>query len=159
MGLEFSNNLEELEKIEKLKNKVFKFIIYKKRTEKEVRDKFKSEIDEDLLEDIIEYMKEQKYLNDEDYIDRFVKETMNLKNSSIKELTYKLAGNGVPSNIIDDYICKNYESMIEYEVRSVKNIYLKKKDKLEDDEIRTYLFKKGFSSDSISQGIEEGKEE
>lgn len=159
MGLEFSNNLEELERIEKLKNKVFKFIVYKKRTEREVRDKFKSEIDEDLLEDIIEYMKEQKYLDDEDYIDRFVKETMNLKNSSIKELTYKLAGKGVPSNIIDDYICKNYETMIEYEVRSAKNIYLKKKDKLEEDEIRTYLFKKGFSGDSISQGIEEGKEE
>ena len=159
MGLEFSNNLEELERIEKLKNKVFKFIVYKKRTEKEVRDKFRSEIDEDLLEDIIEYMKEQKYLDDEDYIDRFVKETMNLKNSSIKELTYKLAGKGVPSNIIDDYICKNYETMIEYEVRSAKNIYLKKKDKLEEDEIRTYLFKKGFSGDSISQGIEEGKEE
>jgi regulatory protein len=159
MGLEFSNNLEELERIEKIKNKVFKFIVYKKRTEREVRDKFKSEIDEDLLEDIIEYMKEQKYLDDEDYIDRFVKETMNLKNSSIKELTYKLAGKGVPSNIIDDYICKNYETMIEYEVRSAKNIYLKKKDKLEEDEIRTYLFKKGFSGDSISQGIEEGKEE
>ena len=159
MGLEFSNNLEELERIEKLKNKVFKFIVYKKRTEKEVRDKFISEIDEDLLEDIIEYMKEQKYLDDEDYIDRFVKETMNLKNSSIKELTYKLAGKGVPSNIIDDYICKNYETMIEYEVRSAKTIYLKKKDKLEEDEIRTYLFKKGFSGDSISQGIEEGKEE
>ena len=76
MGLEFSNNLEELERIEKLKNKVFKFIVYKKRTEQEVRNKFKSEIDEDLLEDIIEYMKEQKYLNDEDYVDRFVKETM-----------------------------------------------------------------------------------
>lgn len=159
MGLEFSNNLEELERIEKIKNKVFKFIVYKKRTEREVRDKFKSEIDEDLLEDIIEYMKEQKYLDDEDYIDRFVKETMNLKNSSIKELTYKLAGKGVPSNIIDDYIYKNYETMIEYEVRSAKNIYLKKKDKLEEDEIRTYLFKKGFSGDSISQGIEEGKEE
>ena len=159
MGLEFSNNLEELERIEKLKNKVFKFIVYKKRTEKEVKDKFKAEIDEDLLEDIIEYMKEQKYLDDEDYIDRFVKETMNLKNSSIKELTYKLAGKGVPSNIIDDYICKNYETMIEYEVRSVKNIYLKKKDKSEENEIRTYLFKKGFLGDSISQGIEEGKEE
>ena len=159
MGLEFSNNIEELERIEKIKNRVFKFIVYKKRTEKEVRDKFKSEIDEDLLEDIIDYMKEQRYLDDEDYVDRFVKETMNLKNTSIKDITYKLMGKGVPSNIIDDYICKNYETMIEYEVRSAKNIYIKKKDKLEEDEIRTYLFKKGFSGDSVSKGLEEGKEE
>lgn len=159
MGLEFSNNLEELERIEKLKNKVFKFIVYKKRTEQEVRNKFKSEIDEDLLEDIIEYMKEQKYLDDEDYVDRFVKETMNLKNTSIKDITYKLMGKGVSSNVIDDYICKNHETMIEYEVRSVRNVYLKKKDKIEENEIREYLFKKGFSPDSISLGIESGKEE
>ena len=158
MGLEYSNNLEELERIEKLKNKVFKYIIYKKRTEKEVRDKFRDEIDEDLLDDIIEYMKEQKYLDDEDYIDRFVKETINLKNTSIKDITYKLMAKGINSNIIDDYICKNYETMIEYEISSVKNIFLKKKDKMEEYEIKEYLYKKGFSSDSISSGIEEGKE-
>ena len=158
MGLEYSNNLEELERIEKLKNKVFKYIIYKKRTEKEVRDKFRDEIDEELLDDIIEYMKEQKYLDDEDYIDRFVKETINLKNTSIKDITYKLMAKGINSNIIDDYICKNYETMIEYEISSVKNIFLKKKDKMEEYEIKEYLYKKGFSSDSISSGIEEGKE-
>ncbi len=158
MGLEYSNNLEELERIEKLKNKVFKYIIYKKRTEKEVRDKFKDEINEDLLDDIIEYMKQQKYLDDEDYIDRFVKETINLKNTSIKDITYKLMAKGINSNIIDDYICKNYETMIEYEISSVKNIFLKKKDKMEEHEIKEYLYKKGFSGDSISSGIEEGKE-
>lgn len=158
MGLEYSNNLEELERIEKLKNKVFKYIIYKKRTEKEVRDKFRDEINEDLLDDIIEYMKQQKYLDDEDYIDRFVKETINLKNTSIKDITYKLMAKGINSNIIDDYICKNYETMIEYEISSVKNIFLKKKDKMEEHEIKEYLYKKGFSGDSISSGIEEGKE-
>ena len=159
MRLEFSNNIEELERIEKLKNKVFKYISFKKRTEKEVRDKFKDEIDEDLLEDINEYMKEQKYLDDESYVDRFVKETMALKSTSIKDITYKLLAKGISNNIIDDYICKNRETMIEYELASVKKIYLKKKDKEEETDIRNYLYKKGFSSDSISDGIEEGKEE
>lgn len=159
MGLEFSNNLEELERIEKLKNKVFKYISFKKRTEKEVRDKFKDEIDEDLLDDIIEYMKEQKYIDDESYVDRFVKEIMALKSTSIKDITYKLMAKGISNNIIDDYICKNRETMIEYELASVKKIYLKKKDREEEQDIRNYLFKKGFSSDSISDGIEEGKEE
>ena len=46
-----------------------------------------------------------------------------------KDITYKLMGKGVNSNVIDDYICKNHETMIEYEVRSVRNVYLKKKDK------------------------------
>ena len=159
MGLEFSNNLEELERIEKLKNKVFKYISFKKRTEKEVRDKFKDEIDEDLLDDIVEYMKEQKYIDDASYVDRFVKEIMALKSTSIKDITYKLMAKGISNNIIDDYICKNRETMIEYELASVKKIYLKKKDREEEQDIRNYLFKKGCSSDSISDGIEEGKEE
>ena len=44
--MEFTSKekFEEAEKIEKLRNKVLKYILYKKRTETEVRQKF---IDED----------------------------------------------------------------------------------------------------------------
>ena len=159
MELKFSDNLEELERIDKLRSKVLKFIMYKKRTEKEVRDKFKDEIDEDTLEDIIEYMKEQKYLDDYKYIERFMNEAMNIKNSSIKELTYKLITKGIDNNLIEDYICKNEENLVQFEVRSVMNIYLKKKNSMEEQDIKNYLYKKGYSKESIDEGIEKGKEE
>ena len=156
--MEYSNNLEELEKLDKLKNKVLKYILYKKRTEKEVREKFQEEIDENTLEDIIEFMKENKYLNDSEYIERAVNEFMALKNMSIREIEYKLAQKGVSKNLIDDYICKNKEIMLEYELRSATNIVRKKINSMEEQDIKSLLFKKGYMSEIISIAIDEGKE-
>ena len=42
-----------IEEFDKEKTKVLKYVIYKKRTEKEVKTKFKSQIEENLLSDII----------------------------------------------------------------------------------------------------------
>ena len=46
-----------IEEFDKTKTKILKYIMYKKRTENEIRTKFNT-IDEDLLEDSIEYLKE-----------------------------------------------------------------------------------------------------
>ena len=156
--MEYSNNLEELEKLDKLKNKVLKYILYKKRTEKEVREKFQEEIDENTLEDIIEFMKENKYLNDSEYIERAVNEFMALKNMSIREIEYKLAQKGVSKNLIDDYICKNKEIMLEYELRSATNIVRKKINSMEEQDIKSLIFKRGYMYEIISIAIDEGKE-
>ena len=74
---------EEAEKIEKLRNKMLKYIVYKKRTEQEIRQKFSDE-DENMVEDAIEYFKELNYINDMVYVERTIKEFMALKNMSIK---------------------------------------------------------------------------
>ena len=50
-------DFDELKRIDSLKTKVLKYALYKKRTENEIREKF-SEEDEDLLEDVIENLKE-----------------------------------------------------------------------------------------------------
>ena len=79
-------NLEEFEKLDKLKTKVMKYIVYKKRTEQEVRRKFSNIEEQDLLDEVIEDLKENGYINDESYIQRAVAEFINLKNLSLKEL-------------------------------------------------------------------------
>ena len=62
-----------IEEFDKQKTKVFKYIMFKKRTESEVRNKFKTQIEEDMLEDIIEYLKEAGYINDYNFIKKQVK--------------------------------------------------------------------------------------
>ena len=42
---------------DKNKTKILKYIMYKKRTEKEIIQKFSSTIEKDMLEDIIEELK------------------------------------------------------------------------------------------------------
>ena len=54
------------EEFDKQKTKVLKYILYKKRTENEIRTKFITSIEENLLEDIIEYLKEAKYIDDKE---------------------------------------------------------------------------------------------
>ena len=51
-----------LEEYEKQKAKVMNYIMYKKRTEFEVRQKFSRIINEEMLEEIIEYVKDAGYL-------------------------------------------------------------------------------------------------
>ena len=149
--------LEEMKKIEDFRSRVLKYIVYKKRTESEIRKKFENE-DQDLLDDTIEYFKQQKYINDEDYIRRAVNEFIALKNMSIKEVKYKLVQKGINSNLLDDYICKNKEAKLEYEISSCKNIILKKSSKMEIENIKDYLYSKGYMSESISIAIDELEE-
>ena len=55
-----------IEEFDKEKTKILKYILYKKRSESEIRNKFSKEMDENLLEDIIEYLKEAKYIDDKE---------------------------------------------------------------------------------------------
>ncbi len=52
--------MDYVEEFDKLKTKVLKYIIYKKRSEHEVRNKFQKTISEEMLDDIIEYLKDAR---------------------------------------------------------------------------------------------------
>lgn len=142
-----------LEELDKAKTRILKFIIYKKRTENEVRKKFINEYSEDLLEDIINYLKENGYINDSDYVERAVNEFTNLKHLSIKEIKYKLIAKGVKMTEIDNYIDSNYNQLLEYEIKSAQYWKQKKENKLESLEIKKYLIKKGYKEESIKEAL------
>ena len=144
-----------IEEFDKGKTKILKFILYKKRSENEVRRKFEKEIDENMLEDIIEYLKEAKYIDDGEYIRRTVNNFMILKNLSIKELKYKLLAQGLNKNDIEDYIYENKDELEKYEIKSISNIIYKKSLSMEQDEIKQYLLKKGYKSENINKAIKE----
>lgn len=144
-----------IEEFDKEKIKVLKYILYKKRSEQEIRNKFSNMIDEDMLEDIIEYLKEAKYINDKEYIEKTVEDFMVLKNLSIKEMKYKLMAKGLNKNDIEDYIYENKEELQKYEKKSVANIIYKKLPSMEFEEIKQYLLKKGYLLENINGAIEE----
>ena len=143
-----------IEEFDKEKTKVLRYIIYKKRTENEVRTKFQKDIDEEMLEDIIEYLKEAKYIDDSEYIEKTINNFKMLKNLSIIELKYKLMAKGLNKNLIEDYFYENKEELTEYEIKSASNIIEKKRKDLEDNEIRMFLLKKGYKQDNINEAFE-----
>lgn len=138
-----------LEEFDKAKTRILKYIIYKKRTEREVRKKFENEINEELLESVIEYLKEMKYIDDKQYILKIVENLKILKNLSIKEIKHKLIEKGIKTTKIEDYFYENSDELLEYEIKSAKNIILKKQDNMDKSEIKNYLLKKGYKLESI----------
>ena len=148
-------NIDLIEEYDRLKTKVLKYIIYKKRTEKEVLQKFSSTIDEEILDDIVEELKEIGYIDDTDYVERAVQEFIALKNMSIKEIKYKLFAKGLNNDIIEEYISNHIEELMDYEVQSVKNIFYKKQMTMKIEEIKQFLLKKGYMMENIKDAFSE----
>ena len=143
-----------IEEFDKQKSKVLKYILYKKRTKQEVKNKFYNTIDNELLNDIIEELEENGYINDNNYIERAVNEFIALNNLSIKEIRYKLMAKGVSSSLVEDYINNNQEKLEEYETNSARNIILKKQNQMDEEMIIQFLVKNGYKTTNIKQAIE-----
>ena len=132
-----------IEEFDKEKTKVMNYIMYKKRTEYEVKNKFENTIQKDLLCDIIAYVKDAGYLDDTDYIDRAVKEFIALKDLSLTK--------GIDRNKLEDYFYDNKEILEEYEVKSATNLVQKKQRTMEKEDIKMYLIKKGYNNQTIKE--------
>lgn len=144
-----------IEEFDKQKTRILKYILYKKRSEQEIRNKFSKELEGDLLEDIIDYLKEAKYINDKEYIEKTINNFMILKNLSIREIQYKLLAKGINKTDLEDYIYENREELEEYETKSASNIIYKKSGSMEIEEIKQYLIKKGYKPENVKRAIEE----
>lgn len=142
---------------DKFKTKVLRYVLYKKRTEAEVRDKFKDYdgLKENYLDDVIYFLRENKYICEEEYIDRTFREYIALKAYSIKQIIYKLLAKGITQEDIDKYISKYnmQEKLKEYEINSAVKLLLKREDNDPDVNIK-YLLSKGFEYDNIKEAID-----
>ena len=146
-------DFEKLEEYDRNKTKVLKYVIYKKRSENEIRRKFQNDIDSNMLEDIIDELKENNYISDTQYIERAVNEFMALKNLSLKQIKYKLQSKGISNDLIEDYFSANREDLNEYEIKSAGNIINKKYDEPAEEIIQN-LLKKGFEYDNVKEALE-----
>lgn len=135
------------------KTKILKYVLYKKRSENEIKRKFEKIYSEEIIEDVIDNLKEKGYINDLVYIERTVNEFMALKNLSMKEIKYKLISKGVKTKYIESYFESNYEVLLDYEKKSAKNLVKKKINTMEENELRVYLIKKGYKEESIKEAI------
>lgn len=147
-----------IEEYDNEKTKVLKYALYKKRTIREIKTKFRSVIDEEMLEDILLELEENGYIGDEEYIKKAVHEYMALKNLSIKELKYKLSSKGIQNSLIEDYISRNTEELEEYERKSAENIAIKRAVNMDENDIKMYLIKKGYKEENIKEAIEKIEE-
>lgn len=135
-----------------LDDKLIKYILYKKRTENEVRYKCKMlNYEEAYIDEIMEYLKENKYIDDEAYATRYIKNIMNLKSCSVNEIKMDLLKRGINENIIERNIT---DDVYKFEEKSALNLANKKCKNMEIEKIKRYLLNKGFSYDNVSKAID-----
>ena len=80
-------------------------------------------------------------------------EYINLKNLSITEIKYKLSIKGISIQMIEDYIDNNKEELEKYELNSAKNLYQKKIKNSDKQQIKQYLIKKGYKTQTIKEVV------
>ena len=139
-----------VEEFDEKKTQVMKYILYKKRTESEVRKKFCHTIEENMLDDIIEYVKEAGYINDKEYIKKLANEYMALKAMSVRELKNKIYEKGIYADDIEDYLYENKEILEQYESISAEKL-VQKKTGMDPKKLKSYLINKGFDMDIVNK--------
>lgn len=149
---EFTEN----EVYEKLREKVFFYVTFQKRTEAEIRRNFlplfkKYNISKDMYYDLVEELKEKGYVDDTEFIRRKFDSYIKFKICSVKEIEYKLLQKGVSKESIDSYKEENKELLYQHELTSAKILYEKKIADKSDEEARLFLRRKGYPEEIVKQ--------
>lgn len=138
-----------------LDDKLMKYVVFKKRTEKEVRQKCERlEYTEEYIEEIIDYLLENKYIDDVVYVEKHIKNIMALKNSSVYEMRVDLLKRGVPQEYIDAYMNTHMEELNDFENESARKLAIKKSKSMEIEKIKRHLMSKGYSYANIADAID-----
>ena len=136
-----------------LDNKVMKYVLFKKRTEKEVRQKCKQlDYTEDYIDEIIDYLKEAEYINDEVYVQKYIQNVMKLKKNSVFEIKMDLLRRGIDDDLIEKYFD---DDLYEYEKQCAIDLAFKKYRADSDiDKVKKYLMNKGYTHSNITKAID-----
>lgn len=148
------------------KNIAYKFLSYKPRSIKEVKNKLTyKKISKESVEKIIEHLKKYQFLNDENYAKLYLEQRISNKGMGKSMVTFKMIDKGIDKEMISKVIDENYPEDKQIEAgKKLLEKYLKKKQKIEDKlELKKkcyqYLFSRGFSYSIISQILNITEEE
>ncbi len=124
------------------KQKAIKYIGISKKTEFEVRNKLlRLDASEEVIEEVIEYIKELGYIDDVAYSKSFIKTCERECKKSLYEIKLKLLQKGIKEYIIDEKLQYLYD--IDYEEKVIEKLS-KGKFLGKEEEKNKYLCSKGF---------------
>jgi len=146
---------------EKFYNSTLRFLSYRPRSEKELRDKLKSKkASSEIVEKVIVKLKEQKFINDEEFAKWWIEQRSAFRTKSIKFIKIELQQKGVDKNIIDRII-HNSEFIIQNDLERAKKLIDKRKERVKNlskqelyQKLGGFLARRGFDWDTIKQAID-----
>lgn len=129
---------------EQAKEKAVKYLVLTLRTENEVRNKLKKiNVEEEIINDVIEYLKNINYINDSNYIDSYVRQCIKIPKYSKYEIKMKLIQKGINKNLLEEKL-ENCD-LIEYERNIVEKLKTGKLKDMEPLKQKAYFYRRGFN--------------
>ena len=135
-----------------------RFIGFKLRTEKEVRDKLKeNQYNDDIIERVISSMTKYKYINDENYALMYARDCRKLKKWGPQRIKIELYKRGINGNIVDNALASLNIDDTDEIIRGLLEKRIKDTpiDLKEKQKHFNFLLRRGFNSDDIKRVLDE----
>lgn len=150
-----------MEEFEKFYNKALKFLSYRPRSEKEIRDKlFQKKASSEVIEKVASKLKEKKFINDEEFAKLWIESRNRSKPRSLRLIKLELKQKGISQDLIDKMI--NDEGLMINDLESAKKLVEKRLPRYKGldrqkiyEKLGRYLASKGFGWDTIKQVVDE----
>lgn len=150
-----------MDTFEKFYNKSLRYLSYRPRSEKEIRDYIKKcakDLDSSITEKIISKLKEYNFLNDENFAKLWIEQRTNFKPKSLRVIKMELAQKGIKKELIEDMI---YDLRFKNkDLESVKKLIEKRITRYENlekqeiyEKLGRFLAGKGFDYDTIKEAL------
>ena len=139
----------------KARTRAIKYIMYKFRTSQEVYNKLiELGFSEKEVVKVIDDLSKLEYINDEEYVKKFINSNKKTKKLSKTMVKIKLKNKGISDELIEKYFCELDVSDIDAIIKILdKKKFLKTMDFDEKNKIKLYCARKGFSMSDINKAV------
>lgn len=142
----------------KTNDSALRFLSYRQRSEKEIRDKLKEkDFEEYFIENTIVYLKDNNYLDDLAFAQAFTRDKIHLNKHGPRKIRYDLYRKGISDSIIDEVLAEDdteYERAMEI---AKKKIYSYRNDdrNAKYRKLGGFLQRRGYSSSCVYKILDE----
>lgn len=142
----------------KFYNKALKFLSYRPRSQQEVvRNLSRKKAPEDIIKKVIAKLREQKFLNDEEFIKWWVEQRTTFKPRALRLIKIELKQKGVSNDLVEKVI-QDAGFTNKNDLTLAKKLIERKKEKWKNlpreqkfQKLSRFLASKGFSYDIIKE--------
>ena len=126
---------------------------------KEVSDYLRKYINENLIDEIVDILKNQGYLNDDDFARCFINDSINLKMIGPNKIIYELEKLGINENIINKNIKLFTKNIEEEKIKKIieKQLKINKSKSVYNlkNSLKINLINNGFNKESLDKYVNE----
>jgi len=144
--------------IERAKLKAIKFVLGKFKTKMEVRKKLNKEFDNDIIDEVLNFLEKKSYVDDRNYAIYFIEDKQKLNGYGKNKIKSLLIQKGISKQIIDEFIFdedNEFENALKMGIKKLNLLKNEENRFKKKQKIINYLAYRGFSFDIIQKVLGE----